>query len=79
MPPKTFNSSLARICDVSEETLQPSTVLKDLGSWDSLAEVEFVAMIDTDYGVTLDSEAIGKCQTVGALQELVEKRLSESA
>ncbi|MDH6533347.1 acyl carrier protein [Aurantimicrobium minutum] len=43
--------------------------------WDSLANVEFIAEIDDQFGVTLGSESLADCETIGELFNLINKQV----
>ena len=60
-------------CDVSEVT--GDSVLKDLPSWDSLAVLSFVAMVDSRLGVTVKGTDLVQCKTVNDLAALLPGKL----
>ena len=71
--------SLERLCGLRLGSLERATLLSSIEKWDSLRVVEFVALTDSEYGVTVDYEKLAGCQTVGDLIALVEEqRTTES-
>jgi acyl carrier protein len=64
--------SIERLCELPSDSLTQDAVLTGIPGWDSLRVVEFVAMLDSDYGITLDFEKMAGCTTTGDLANLVE-------
>lgn len=58
------------ILQKSPETLALNNVMVAEG-WDSLANLEFIAEIDDELGVQLDSEALEDCVTFHDLFQLI--------
>jgi acyl carrier protein len=65
-----------------EDTLEvdPGTVtladnLDDI-DWDSLANIGFIAEVDTRFGVSMDSERLAKSKTVEDLYELLQASIT---
>jgi acyl carrier protein len=61
------------------ETDQPLTgheELSGLGTWDSMAVIGFMSLVDEARGVTLAPSAIDSCKTVNDLVELALGRAS---
>lgn len=58
------------------ENLGLSTVLRELGGWDSLTSVMLVAEIYADYRVQISGEEMSGCRTVADLMALVEAKLA---
>lgn len=54
-----------------DSPLTGSEELSGLGSWDSLAVMDLMAMIDDKWGVTLAPKDIYACETVDDLVALV--------
>lgn len=55
-------------------SLKGSEALKDLPEWDSLATVEFMALADQKYGVTLSPRQFRECNSIQDLSALVAAR-----
>lgn len=56
--------------DTDAEVLTPETFFRELDDWSSLAALSIIAMVDEEYGVTIDSEAFKETHTI---QELFDK------
>jgi len=63
---------LARILEVNE--VKPGDVLAGFAAWDSLAVLSIIAMLDSEYGVTLHASEVEKEQMAGDLARLVESK-----
>lgn len=61
-------TDLRRALECSE--LELSTPLRAIKTWDSLAAVEFVSLLDSEYGVTVSFDELVNCSTVGDLVRL---------
>ena len=55
----------------TDSRLTGAEELSDLGSWDSLAVISFMAMADDRWGVTLAPKNISACKTVDDLAALL--------
>lgn len=51
--------------DTEEGALTPETVLDDVDSWDSIAALSLIAMMDDNFGKTLSGAEIKALVTVG--------------
>jgi acyl carrier protein len=56
-------------------SLKGSERLTDLNQWDSLAMIEFVAMVDERFGIEILPEDVRKCRTVDDLAETVSSQI----
>ena len=65
-----FYAGLAEIFEVTEADIHPAF---DLAShtWDSLAIVSTLALIDEVYNQMVDGKALGACETVADIEALV--------
>ena len=57
--------------DVPSESMIPECEFRALEKWDSLTLVELLAMLDKDYGVTVDVGQLDRCKTVSDIFNLV--------
>jgi len=64
----------AEISDIAPGTIQPQTVFKELDSWNSMQALIFIAMVDSEYHVTLTAENLHDCNTVKDLFELIAQK-----
>ena len=76
MEESRFMGICARVLQKQSETLSLDSDLQSIG-WDSLANIEFVAELDDELGVQLDSESLVGSTTLGEIYSLVKTRLSE--
>ncbi len=73
MDHNTFYCRLDDLLELAPGTVQGSNALDELQAWDSLAVVSFIAMVDSQYGVSLVVKAITACRTAHDLATLVEE------
>lgn len=65
------NQLLAGLADILEvPAVAPETLLADAGSWDSLAVVCAIALLDEKAGVEVDGEKLAACVTVADVLNL---------
>lgn len=66
-----FFHRLDALFDLSPGTVDQSSVLDEVGDWDSLTQVEFIAVIDETFNRTVPPEALARCQTAADLMKFV--------
>ena len=73
---KDFILKFAEIFDdVDPASLTPETEFRSLDDWDSIAGLSVIAMVDEEYGVTLNGEDMRGSQTIGDLfNRIAEKK-----
>ena len=54
--------------------LQPDEVLREFESWDSLAALSIIAMLDSSYGVRAGAEELKTLKTAGDLAGFIAAR-----
>ena len=69
-----FCERLADILDTNEVKLED--VLKDFKQWDSLSVLSIIAMIDSEYGITVFAKEVMKLKTVKDLFSYIQKKSS---
>ncbi|WP_455596513.1 hypothetical protein [Cloacibacillus porcorum] len=67
---------IAEISETAIDLVKSGTELTALESWDSLANVTFVAYAISEYGVKLTADEMLDAKTVSDLIRLVESKLS---
>jgi acyl carrier protein len=72
-----FQEGLAEILEVEVEDIQSDLALAE-GSWDSLAVVSTIALIDDVYDIQVHPNGIAECKTVGDLEKLVTAELASA-
>lgn len=53
--------------DTAVDTLHADTKFRDLDEWSSLIALSIIAMVDEEYGITINGEDIRGSQTIGEL------------
>ena len=71
-----FYEGLAEILEVEPDQITPELSLEE-GSWDSLAVVSTIALIDDVYDVTVHPNKLGECKTVGDIEQLIASERGE--
>lgn len=74
MPNTTIITKIAEISETPLSHVTESTPLSSLESWDSLANVVFVAFAASEYSVKLTADEMFDAVTVGDLVKLVESK-----
>ncbi|HEX8124996.1 MAG TPA: phosphopantetheine-binding protein [Allosphingosinicella sp.] len=73
----TFYEELAEILEIDADQVTPDLRLEDT-SWDSLAVVSTIALIDEQYDEAVSADALTSCETVGDIEALIKARGTES-
>jgi acyl carrier protein len=66
-----FYEGMAEILEIEPADVRPELSLEDV-TWDSLAVVSTIALVDDVYGVTLNPNALAECATIGDIERLAE-------
>jgi acyl carrier protein len=64
-----FYEGLAEILELEPGDVGPDLALKDV-SWDSLAIVSTIALVDDVFGVALNANRLAECETVADIEKL---------
>ena len=67
---KKFFDGLAEIFEIEPNEVSESLPLTSV-AWDSLAIVSTIALIDEQFDVMVDGQALASCETVGDIQKLI--------
>jgi acyl carrier protein len=59
--------------DIRADFLKPETKVTDIEGWGSMHALIVIALIDTEYGVTLKGDELRKVQSVQELYDIVVK------
>jgi acyl carrier protein len=73
----TFYEELAEILEIDVDQVTPDLRLEDT-SWDSLAVVSTIALIDEQFDEAVSADALTSCQTVGDIEQLISARATET-
>ncbi len=63
------------ILDLDDLKLRDSMTSKDVRGWDSLAHIHIVLATESAFKIRFDSAEMAALPTVGALAELIQKKL----
>ena len=69
----------AEITEIIPGTIKQDTVFKQLGSWNSMQALIFIAMVDSEFGVTLTAENLHDSITVSDLFLLVQEKINHKS
>ncbi|ACK83870.1 acyl carrier protein [Methylorubrum extorquens] len=72
-----FYEELAEILEVEPDQVTADLRLEST-SWDSLAVVSTIALIDEQYDKAVNATALAACETVGDIERLIAARSTES-
>ena len=62
---------VAEVLEVEPEGLSGSDFIADVGNWDSLAVISFVAMVDREFDIIIEGERLHRAKTLDDLAALV--------
>ena len=63
----SVSSIVARIVGLDDLVLQPTTTAADVEGWDSLAHVQILVAIETEFGIRFRTGEIATIRSVGEL------------
>ncbi len=55
----------------TDQSLDGTTIFRDLDEWDSLASLSVIAMLDEEYGVVIEGDKFSKLTTLNDVWEFV--------
>lgn len=70
MTKKEFLTLLTEILELPTDSLTGAEPLSEVEGWDSLAVLNFIAMVDEHCGITVSPKRIVDCKTVDDLYAL---------
>jgi len=65
---------LSRVFGLKEAEIHPGLTKADVGSWDSLKQMDLVASLEKEYGITLGIPDIIRMQSVGTILEVLKEQ-----
>jgi acyl carrier protein len=71
-----FLNRLAEVLEMPEGSLTAEQPLADLKSWDSMAVLAFISMLDETLGVHVPAAALAQCKTVADLVALAGEKVA---
>lgn len=63
------------IDEIESETINPETKFRELEEWSSMMGLIFIALIDTEYDVTVNGDDLINCVTVQDLYNVVKNKI----
>lgn len=63
---------IEEVLDAEEGTLTPETPLEDMDSWDSIAMLSLIAMLDDEFGKTVGGKELKALKTVADILAYME-------
>ncbi len=67
-----FYEGMSEILEANVKSMSPSFDLHSSeASWDSLAIVSTIALVDDCFGVMLDGKSLGDCKTIADIENLI--------
>ena len=61
--------------EIKPGTLQPDTQFRGIAEWSSMHALIIIALVDTDYDVTITGEDLRSSQTINDLFNIVKSRI----
>jgi acyl carrier protein len=71
MDKPAFFAAIAEILEAEPAGLTGEEKISDVGNWDSLSVISFVAMVDSDLDQIVDAEKLKDAKTLNDLAALV--------
>jgi len=71
-----FLAALEEMLEADAGSLSPDTVLDSLDSWDSLAVISFIALVDEHFDHVVAGEDLAKAKSIGDLLALTGANLA---
>ncbi|MGQ3048124.1 MAG: acyl carrier protein [Niveispirillum sp.] len=71
-----FLAALEEMLETDAGSLSPDTALDSLDSWDSLAVISFIALVDEHFDHVVAGEDLAKAKTIGDLLALTGANLA---
>ena len=70
MDKPAFFAAVAEILEADPAGLTGDEAISDVGNWDSLSVISFIAMVDSDLGQIVDGEKLKDAKTLNDLAAL---------
>ena len=74
MQPSDFYRLLDEVLELDAGTLRGDEKLEDVENWDSLAVISYIALVDEQFGIVIDSELLMEAKTVSDLYNLAAQK-----
>lgn len=71
---KRASQILSNVFGIKEADIHPNLTKADIGSWDSLKQMDLVASLEKEYDITLGIPEIIRMQSVEAIFEVLKEQ-----
>ncbi len=71
---KRLAAILAEVFGLKESEIQPSLKKGDVGSWDSLKQMDLVLSLEQEYGIALEISDIVRMVSVASIEEVLRSK-----
>ena len=71
-----INEIICAVFKLSPEGLKDDMGMEDIVSWDSMAHMDLVTTIESEFGILLSGDDIADMQSIGAIRQIVTKHLN---
>lgn len=71
---KRFTIILAEVFDLRESDIRPNLEKSEVGTWDSLKQMDLVMTLEKEYAVTLDIPDILKMVSVASIAQVLQDK-----
>lgn len=71
---KRFTTVLAEVFDLRESDIHPDLEKSEVGTWDSLKQMDLVMTLEKEYAVTLDIPDILKMVSVASIAQVLQEK-----
>jgi acyl carrier protein len=68
---KRLVAILAEVFGLKPADVRPSLTRDDVGSWDSLKQMDLVLSLERDFGITLEMADIVRMESVAGIEEVL--------
>jgi len=68
---KRLLAILAEVFGLKEPEIRPSLTRDDVGSWDSLRQMDLVLSLEREFGITLEMADIVRMESVASIEEVL--------
>lgn len=63
--------------DIQPGTLKPESIFREVFEWNSINALILIAMVKTEYDVTVNAEDIANSQTIDDVYKIIDSRFKE--
>ena len=70
-----FIEQLKEVFELDGEEIDLNDSFRDYENWDSMTNLSLIAMIDSEFGVNINSEEFNKLETVQDLFEAIKNKM----